>query len=64
MSAVEISALILTFVRELPTDMVEHPVLDSELNCPCDDSGNNLRPKHKPRRDLHVVPELHVARER
>jgi hypothetical protein len=64
MSAVEKSAPNLTFLNELQTDMVEHPVLNCELDCPCDDSGNNLRPKHKPRRDLHVVSELHVARER
>ena len=42
----------------------EHPRLHAKLDRPRDDRAHDLRPEHRPRRDLHVMPELEVGRER
>lgn len=39
----------------------EHPRLNSELDSPRDDSGDDLRPEHDAWGNFHVVTELEVA---
>ena len=45
-------------------NVAEHPRLDAELDSAGDSGGDDLAPEHGSRRDLHVVAELEVGRER
>ena len=46
-----------------PVNIGEHPRLDSEVDCSCKRSADDLGPEHRAGRNLHVVPELEVRRE-
>lgn len=44
-------------------DVGEHPGLNTELDGTANDSGDNLRPEHDARGNLHVVTELEIGGE-
>ena len=46
-----------------PLDVREHPCLYTELYGSSNDGSSHLRPEHRPRRDLHIMSKLEIARE-